>query len=61
MIFLAGACKHRFGTLKGNLNNDYLAGKDNYPVPLQAAFNLLTHYQEPEEEGSKKRDDSYSR
>jgi hypothetical protein len=59
MIFLAGACKHRFGTLKGNLNNNYLAGKDNYPATLQAAFNLLTHYQEPKEEGSKKRDDSY--
>lgn len=46
MIFLAGACKKRFGNLKMSLNNEYLAGKDNYPATLQAAMNLLTHYQD---------------
>lgn len=46
MIFLAGSCKHRYGNLKMQLNNAYLAGKDNYPATLQAAFNLLSHYQD---------------
>ena len=32
MIFLAGADKERYGNLKMELNNSYLAEKDNYPT-----------------------------
>ena len=59
MIFLAGTCKVRFGTLKTSLNNEYLAGKDNYPATLQAALNLLSHYQDnPDKDRSNKKGSS---
>jgi hypothetical protein len=61
MIFLAGAgaCKVRFSTLKTSLNNEYLAGKDNYPATLQATLNLLSHYQDnPEKDRSQKKGSS---
>ena len=46
MIFLAGADKERYGTLKMELNNSYLAAKDNYPTSLDATLQLLSHYQD---------------
>jgi hypothetical protein len=45
MIFLAGADKAQFGTLMEDLNNSYLAGNDQYPVLLDCALTLLSHYQ----------------
>jgi hypothetical protein len=45
MIFLAGADKAQFGTLIENLNNSYLAGNDQYPVPLDVTLTLLPNYQ----------------
>jgi hypothetical protein len=46
MIFLAGADKAQFGTLIEDLNNSYLAGNDQlYPVTLDRALTLLSHYQ----------------
>jgi hypothetical protein len=44
MIFLAGADKARFGTLIENLNDSYLAGNDQYSVPLDGTLTLLSHY-----------------
>lgn len=46
MIFLAGADKERYGNLKMELNNSYLAAKDNYPTSLDATLQLLSHYQD---------------
>ena len=46
MIFLAGADKERCGTLKMELNNSYLAKKDNYPKSLDTTLQLLSHYQD---------------
>jgi hypothetical protein len=46
MFFLAGVDKAQFGTLIEDLNNSYdLAGNDQYPVPLDGAITLLSHYQ----------------
>jgi hypothetical protein len=42
MIFLAGADKAQFGTLIEDLNNSYLAGNDQYPVPLDGTLTLLS-------------------
>jgi len=46
MIFLKGADNTRFGRLKEELNNAYLAKKDNYPKTPEAAWETLTHYQD---------------
>ena len=46
MIFLAGADKERYGALKMELNNSYLATKDNYPTSLDTTLQLLSHYQD---------------
>ena len=46
MIFLAGADKKRFGKLTEELNNSYLAQKDNYPRMLESMLTLLSHYQD---------------
>ena len=40
MIFLSGADKKRYGKLVEELNNAYLAKKDNYPESLDAALTL---------------------
>jgi Zinc knuckle len=45
-IFLTGADKKRYGKLLEDLNNAFLAGKDNYPESLDATLTLLTHYQD---------------
>ena len=46
MIFLAGADNERYGNLKKEFNNSYLAGKDNYPTSLDTTLQLLSHYQD---------------
>jgi Zinc knuckle len=46
MIFLAGADKKRYGRLIEDLNNAYLAKKDNYPESIESTLTLLTHYQD---------------
>jgi hypothetical protein len=46
MIFLAGADKERYGALKKELNNSYLAKKDNYPTSLDTTLQLLSNYQD---------------
>jgi hypothetical protein len=46
MIFLAGADKKRYGRLIEDLNNSYLAKKDNYPESMESTLTLLTHYQD---------------
>ena len=48
MIFLAGADKKRFEKLIDNLNNEFLAGKNNYPVSLETTLTLLSNYQQHE-------------
>jgi hypothetical protein len=59
MIFLARVCKVRFSTVKTSLNNEYLVNKDNYPATLQAALNLLSHYQDnPDKDHSQKKGSS---
>jgi hypothetical protein len=45
IIFLARADKARFGTLIEDLNNSYLAGKNQYSVSLDGTLNFLSHYQ----------------
>jgi hypothetical protein len=46
MIFLAGADKERYGALRMELNNSYLAAKDNYPTSLDTTLQLLSHNQD---------------
>ena len=45
MIFLAGADKRRYGVMIEELNNSYLAKKDNYPTSVEDVTMLLSHYQ----------------
>ena len=45
MIFLAGADKKRYGVMLEELNNSYLAKKDNYPTSVEDVVMLLSHYQ----------------
>jgi len=45
MIFLAGADKKRYGAMLEELNNSYLAKKDNYPTSVEDVIMLLSHYQ----------------
>lgn len=44
--FLGGANRQRYGKLLDELNNSYLAKKDNYPATLEAAYKLLCHFQD---------------
>jgi len=46
LLFLDGADKDRYQELKMELNNSYLAKKDNYPATLDDALKMLTHYQD---------------
>ena len=42
--FLHGACKSRYTTLVAQLNKQYSRGLDQFPIDLNAAFNLLVTY-----------------
>ena len=46
MIFLAGVDKKRYGKLVEDLNNNFLAGKDNYPESIDSTLTLLSDYQD---------------
>ena len=50
--FLAGADKKRYDKLLIELNNSFIAGKDNYPATLEAAYQLLCHFQDHKLGGS---------
>ena len=45
-IFLAGVDRHQYECIRDDLNNSYLAGKDNYPKSVDTALTMLTHYQD---------------
>ena len=51
MIFLEGADDGRFGKLKHELNNSYLADNDNYPESLDATLTRLSLYQDNQDGG----------
>lgn len=50
-IFMANADQSKYRSLKDRLNNDFLAGKDNYPKTLDQAVNLLTYNQDHQSRG----------
>ena len=43
-VFLAGVDKKSYGKLINELNNAYLTGQKNYPVTVEGAVTLLSHY-----------------
>lgn len=46
MIFLAGADKNRYEKLLNQMNNTYLAKKDEYPTSIDSVLSLLWHYRD---------------
>ena len=44
--FILGADRARYGKLVENLENDFLQGRDGYPVTLTGAYNLLTNWKQ---------------
>lgn len=47
MTFLCGLNKDRYQDLLDDLANSYLAGQDEYPKTLVAAYNLVTNWKSP--------------
>lgn len=45
MIYLDGACPLRYGSLKAQLNNEMIAGKDNYPETPLKVLERLSNYE----------------
>jgi hypothetical protein len=43
-IFLAGVDTKKYGRLKTELNNAYVAGQSNYPKRVESAVKMLSHY-----------------
>jgi hypothetical protein len=43
-IFLAGVDTKKYGRLKIELNNAYVAGQNNYPKTVESAVTMLAHY-----------------
>jgi predicted secreted protein len=43
-IFLSGVDTRKYGRLKTNLNNAYVAGQNNYPKTVESAVTMLSHY-----------------
>jgi hypothetical protein len=43
-VFLAGVYTKKYGRLKTELNNAYVAGQNNYPKTVKSAVTLLSHY-----------------
>ena len=43
-IFLAGVDTKKYGRLKTELNNAYVAGQNNYPKTVGSAVTMLSHY-----------------
>ena len=44
MVFLAGADSVRFGEIRRDLHNTYIAGTDKYPKTVNAMLNYLSKY-----------------
>jgi hypothetical protein len=42
--FLAGVDTKKYGRLKTELNNAYVAGQNNYPKTVESAVTILSHY-----------------
>jgi hypothetical protein len=42
--FLAGVDTKKYGRLKTELNNAYVAGQNNYPKTVDSAVTMLSHY-----------------
>jgi hypothetical protein len=43
-FFLAGVDTKKYGRLKTELNNAYVAGQNNYPKTVESAVTILSHY-----------------
>jgi hypothetical protein len=43
-VFLAGVDTKKYGRLKTELNNAYVAGQNNYPKTVESAVTMLSHY-----------------
>jgi hypothetical protein len=43
-IFLAGVDTKKYGRLKTELNNAYVAGPNNYPKTVESAVTMVSHY-----------------
>jgi hypothetical protein len=43
-VFLAGVDTKKYGRLKTELNNAYVAGQNNYPKTVESAVAMLSHY-----------------
>jgi hypothetical protein len=42
-VFLAGMDTKKYGRLKAELNNAYMAGQNNYPKTVESAVTMLSH------------------
>jgi hypothetical protein len=58
MMMLSGADKKCYGKLLEDLNNNYLAGTDNYPLDVDSTVTLLSHYQDYQSNGGHNKVDS---
>jgi hypothetical protein len=58
MMMLSGADKKRYGKLLEDLNNNYLAGTDNYPSDVDSTVTLLSYYQDYQSNGGRNKVDS---
>jgi hypothetical protein len=43
-VFLAGVNTKKYGRLKTELNNAYVARQNNYPKTVESAVTMLSHY-----------------
>jgi hypothetical protein len=43
-VFLAGVDTKKYGRLKTELNNAYVAGQNNYPKTVESSVTMLSHY-----------------
>jgi hypothetical protein len=43
-VFLVGVDTKKYGRLKTELDNAYVAGQDNYPTTEESAMTMLSHY-----------------
>jgi hypothetical protein len=43
-VFLAGVDTKKYGRLKTELSNAYVAGQNNYPKTVESAVTMLSHY-----------------
>jgi hypothetical protein len=58
MMMLSGVDKKCYGKLLEDLNNNYLAGMDNYPSDVDSTVTLLSHYQDYQSNGGHNKVDS---